>query len=384
LNYITKERFEESPEIMLRVGDVLVAKDGSTLGITALVKHLPGPATVNSSIAVIRINAGHNSSYLAWLFQSSLIQGIIAKTKAGMGVPHLFQADLRKFPVLLPPKSEQSVIAAFLDRETAKIDALIEKQERLLELLDNKREALITEVLAKGLGRGTPMKPCGIPWLGDIPAHWEIKTLKRISASLQTGPFGSQLKASDYVKGGIPVINPANILEESLCADAEVSVDSATAERLNSHRLREGDLVIGRRGKMGRAAVVSTDRDGWLCGTGALRARLDRSISHPGYVVRQMRLKGVAEWLELQAVGSTLLNLNTTMLGRMPLVLPPREEQEEIEGFLRIKLASISNAAERGRVTIDLFRERRAALITAAVTGQIDVCRPSAVAEAAE
>jgi len=147
VNYITKERYEESPEIMLREGDVLMVKDGATLGIVALVKSLPAPATVNGSTAVIRTTQECDSRFLCYWLRSQGVQQLIEKMKGGMGVPHLFQSDLRRFPVALPPPDEQRRIADLLDEQTAKIDRLIELRRRQLELLREYRAALVHEAV---------------------------------------------------------------------------------------------------------------------------------------------------------------------------------------------------------------------------------------------
>jgi len=144
VNYINAERYFESPEIMLKVGDVLVAKDGSTLGITSVIRSLPAPATVNSSIAVIRPFELLDSIFLYWFLSSNYVQGFIQRMKGGMGVPHLFQADLRKFVVLVPSIAQQRVIATYLDRETAKIDALISRIREGIEKLKEYSTALIS------------------------------------------------------------------------------------------------------------------------------------------------------------------------------------------------------------------------------------------------
>ncbi|MDA0911174.1 MAG: restriction endonuclease subunit S [Proteobacteria bacterium] len=147
VNYITEERYNESPEIMLKQGDVLVTKDGSTTGTTNIVRTLPAAATVNSSIAVIRPNAELESIYLYYYFTSKYIQEHINMMRGGMGVPHLFQADLVTFHVVLPSYSEQTTIANYLDQQTAKIDQTITKAKQAIELLKEKRTALITAVV---------------------------------------------------------------------------------------------------------------------------------------------------------------------------------------------------------------------------------------------
>ena len=144
VNYITQERYEESPEIMLEEGDVLVTKDGSTTGTTNVVRELPRPATVNSSIAVIRPKDNIDSLYLYYFFISTYIQETINLMRGGMGVPHLFQGDLRKFDMLVPPKVEQKQIADYLDAQTAKIDTLVAKARQAIELMKERRIALIS------------------------------------------------------------------------------------------------------------------------------------------------------------------------------------------------------------------------------------------------
>ncbi|MDF9415733.1 restriction endonuclease subunit S [Bacillus altitudinis] len=147
VNYITEERYLESPEIMLEVGDVLLAKDGSTLGIVNVVRSLPKNATVNSSIAVIRPTGKIDSVYFYYYLKSTYIQDVINQIKDGMGVPHLFQADIKKFKILLPPMDEQVVIAKYLDEETLILEQLVGKVKKQIEKLKEYRQSLIYEAV---------------------------------------------------------------------------------------------------------------------------------------------------------------------------------------------------------------------------------------------
>ena len=196
-NYISEFRYFESPEIMLREGDVLIAKDGSTLGTVNVVRRLPRPSTVNSSIAVIRpYGESVNSIFLYYFLRSTFIQGVIRRVKGGMGVPHLFQADLRKFEVLLPPLATQETISDFLDRETARIDELIEKKERLISLLNERSRAVVAQLLTKG-SRSASLTPTETDWYGSSPAHWTRARLSRL-CNLQRG---HDLPQQDRVDG---------------------------------------------------------------------------------------------------------------------------------------------------------------------------------------
>lgn len=147
INYISKERYDESPEIKLNIGDVLLAKDGSTLGTVNVVRTLPKETTVNSSIAVITPSSRINSVYLYYLFQSDYLKSIIQMKKGGMGVPHLFQGDIVKFSIPLPPLDEQQSIAFYLDQKTAQIGSLISDINEQIEKLKEYRQAVISEAV---------------------------------------------------------------------------------------------------------------------------------------------------------------------------------------------------------------------------------------------
>lgn len=147
VNYITEERYLESPEIMLEVGDVLLAKDGSTLGITNVVRDLPNKTTVNSSIAVLRPRESIDSVYFYYYLTSTYIQDTINQIKDGMGVPHLFQADIKKFPIILPPLDEQKEISQYLDEETELLESTVTLVKQQILKLKDYRQSLIYEAV---------------------------------------------------------------------------------------------------------------------------------------------------------------------------------------------------------------------------------------------
>jgi type I restriction enzyme, S subunit len=273
----------------------------------------------------------------------------------------------------IPPIPEQRAIADFLDRETGRIDALIEKKRRLIELLEEKRSALISHAVTKGLDPDAPMKDSGIDWLGQIPAHWEVKKISLLASLLQTGPFGSQLHADEYIEDGVPVINPSHMINGTIVPDGKCTVDRETADRLGRHRLRTDDIIFARRGEMGRCAIVTDESEGWLCGTGSLLFRPKTALGYSPYLLRVLMGEGVAEDLILKSVGSTMDNLNTEILGATRIPLPPRREQERIVARLTLGSARIVGLVAKNREAIDKLQEYRTALISAAVTGKIDV-----------
>ncbi len=288
-------------------------------------------------------------------------------------IPSLSEGYQSILPIPVPPLDEQNTITRFLDYKTAQIDALIAKKQALLEKLAEKRTALISHSVTKGLDPSVPMKDSGVAWLGEIPMHWGVSKLSYLSESMQTGPFGSQLHAEEYVEGGVPLINPVDIANGQIFDNPKITVGDDVVERLARHKLELGDVVIARRGEMGRAGLVRENNVGWLCGTGSLRARLNQKIMNPEFLLYQFSMKGVVDYLSLQSVGSTMDNLNTTILGGLPVILPPIDEQKTVVSYLRKICDALDAQFEKVSQVISLLQEYRSALITNAVTGKIDV-----------
>ena len=346
--------------------DVLLLWDGSNAG-----EFLRAKRGVVSSTTALVTPKSVDPTFFFWTCKGQ--EARVRAETVGMGIPHVNAEFLANLRIQLPPLHEQRAIANYLDRETARMDALVAAKECLLDLLAEKRRALIARAVTRSLDPDVPFRDSGVPWLGEIPAHWKVVQLKFTSESLQTGPFGSQLHSEDYVTGGTPVVNPSHLAGGRIHAAEGVSVDEATADRLAVHRLSLGDIVFARRGEMGRCGVVEAENVGWLCGTGSLRARLRKNSAVPHYLALVFAETGMSDMLAVQSVGSTMNNLNTEILGGCHVPMPPLEEQHVIVDHVdreTIRLDAIRSKTER---TIALLKERRTALISAAVTGQTDV-----------
>jgi len=175
--------------------------------------------------------------------------------------------------------------------------------------------------------------------LGDLPANWETTTLGEIcqrgGGSIQTGPFGSQLHASDYVEVGIPSIMPQNIGDNRVVPDGIARITEKDAKRLGRYLVKNGDIVYSRRGDIERRALITKKEDGWLCGTGCLRVRFGASdFIDPQYASFYLGDLSVREWIVRHAIGATMPNLNTSILSALPFVVPPLSEQRAIAGIL--------------------------------------------------
>ncbi|MBN28044.1 MAG: restriction endonuclease subunit S [Alteromonadaceae bacterium] len=274
--------------------------------------------------------------------------------------------------VPVPAIADSEKIANFLDHETAKIDTLIDKQQQLIALLKEKRQAVISHSVTKGLTPNVPLRESGVEWLGEVPAHWSVAQLKFNTLEMQTGPFGSQLHAEDYVVDGIPLINPAHMTAGKILPDSKVTVDKDTQERLSRHKLAAGEIIFARRGELGRCAIVTNEQEGWLCGTGSLKAKLNGRLI-PEYAYLLITSDGVISELSLESKGSTMDNLNTETLGRVRLPVPPPKEQRAILIYVESIAGKYESLISKAESAINLIQERRTALISAAVTGKIDV-----------
>ena len=173
---------------------------------------------------------------------------------------------------------------------------------------------------------------------GEIPDHWEFTTLGEIcqrgGGNIQTGPFGSQLHASDYVPVGVPSIMPTNIGENRIVEDGIVRITEEDANRLGQHRLRAGDIIYSRRGDVEKRALIREREEGWFCGTGCLKVRLGSGVVDPLFASLFLGHPAIREWIVRHAVGATMPNLNTTIMSAVPFALPPLAEQKAIAAVL--------------------------------------------------
>ena len=173
---------------------------------------------------------------------------------------------------------------------------------------------------------------------GYIPDHWEFTTLGEIcqrgGGNIQTGPFGSQLHASDYVPVGIPSIMPTNIGDNRIVEEGIVRITEEDANRLGQHRVEVGDIVYSRRGDVEKRALIRDREEGWLCGTGCLKVRLGSGVVDPLFASLFLGHPSIREWITRHAVGATMPNLNTSIMSAVPIALPPLDEQEAIAAVL--------------------------------------------------
>ena len=305
---------------------------------------------------------------IRWLYYVLTNMRLDSVTKDS-AIPGLDREDAYVRGVCLCSPDEQRAIAAFLDRETARIDALVAKEERLIELLQEKRTTLITRAITKGLDPNGPMKDSGVEWLGEIPAHWEVKSLKRISRRVGVGIAEAATHA--YADEGVPIIRSTNVRANQVLAHDLLRIERSFAEKHRSKYLFAGDLVTVRTGVPGTTAVVPDELDRSQCFTMLISTPQKGHVS--AFLSYFLNSTSAQVYFELEGWGTAQTNISVPILQRIPIPVPSEDQQKAIVAYIESEIARIDGLLARVQEAIDRLEEFRTALISAAVTGKIDV-----------
>ena len=344
--HVTDARYYEDPNIHLREGDLLITKDG-TIGKTAIVRDLTGTATLNSGIFLTRpTRNSYSTIYMYWILNSKVFHDFIELTKSGTTISHLYQNVFVKFSFPLPTLSEQHAIAAFLDQETGRIDALVKKKVRLIGLLKEKRTALISHAVTKGLDPSVELKPSGVEWLGDVPEHWEVKRLKHI-VSMKSG---ESITSEDIEESGDYPVYGGNGLRGYY---SDYTHDGHYA-------------LIGRQGAL--CGNVNYGNGKFWASEHAVVAKPNR----PTATIWLGELLGIMD-LNQYSVSAAQPGLAIDKIKELKVPTPSLPEQQAIATFLDHETGKIDVLIAKVEAAIVKLKEYRTALISAAVTGKIDV-----------
>ena len=276
--------------------------------------------------------------------------------------------DLYQYQIAMPNLQEQQTIATFLDYETARIDWLITQQQRLIELLKEKRQAVISHAVTKGLNPDAPMKDSGIEWLGQVPEHWGVKRLKHISPKIGVGLV---INPSHYVQeNGVYFLFGGDIEEYGFKLENTRKMSDENSRKLPQSRLFENDLVCVRVGYPGITAVVTNDLDGSNCASMMVIRRGDFNSNWLAYCLNSDLGKKQVEVVQYGAAQKQY-NIADAVEFRFPV--PPIVEQFEISKYLKEQRDKFNALISKSHSTVQLLQERRTALISAAVTGKIDL-----------
>ena len=358
----------------LREGDVLITKDSETwtdIAVPALVVEDLADVLCGYHLALIRPQPNCVGAFLCRAIGAVGPQDQYHVSANGITRFGLTVYAIRNSSLPLPPLPEQRSIAEFLDRETARIDGLVAKQHELIKLLQEKRTALISHTVTKGLDPDVAMKDSGVEWLGEIPAHWEAKRTK-FAATLRSGHTPSRQKA-EYWKGcTIPWFGLADVWQ---IRDGQVEYVQETAEKISeiglansaARLLPEGTVILSRTASVGFSAILGVDMAttqdfvNWVCGP----------FLRPEYLLYVFRAMG-SEFQRL-TMGSTHQTIYMHDVSSFSTPVPPVSEQDQMVACVREETARIDTMIAKVNKAIEHLTEYRTALISAAVTGEIDV-----------
>ena len=304
--------------------------------------------------------------------------------------------DLKKLAIPLPSKDKVHQISDFVNSIDDRITLLRETNttlEAIAQALFKSWFVDFDPVHAKQQGRapeGMDAQTAALfpdsfeeSELGMVPKGWRQSSLAEVTklgtGFIQTGPFGSQLHASDYQDKGTPVVMPQDLEGRRISTTKIARVDRTHVERLQRHALQVGDVVFSRRGDVGRHAVATEREAGWLCGTGCLLVRPGSKWPAPAYISQALGLSSSVEWLKRHAVGATMPNLNTGILGDLPMLLPSHDVLEAFESMASSIEQSISSNDEKARLLSDL----RDTLLPRLISGQLRLPEAQALVEEA-
>jgi type I restriction enzyme S subunit len=345
-------------------GDVLFGKLRPYLAKALCIREKEGICT--GELLVLRPKCVIQDYLLSYILSSDFIS-VVDSSTYGAKMPRASWEFIGNLPVFVPPLDEQRAIAAFLDRETARIDALVATKEHFIELLAEKRTALISQAVTKGLDPDVPLKDSGVEWLGEIPGHWEVKRLKHIARiNLNTLTEGTE---PDYV---IKYIDIGNVGENGLLAEPEKMIFGNAPSRARRIIKKDNVIISTVRTYLKAIAHFPNPEDNLVCSTGF-------AVLEPGNLIIPRFLYYLAhcdkfiETIMAYSVGLGYPAINTSVFAGFPVWLPTISEQETIAAYLDTETAKIDSLITKTRKSIEKLKEYRTALVSAAVTGKIDV-----------
>lgn len=356
-----------SKTYLVQSGDILISWSAS-LGVY---QWKGEDAWLNQHIFKVNLSEVTHKKYFIWLADWFMYE--LNRNSHGSTMQHLTKDAFGSFPVLIPPLEEQRAIAEMLDRETRRLDELITEKERIIELLGEKRRALITKTVTRGLDTNAALVDSGVEWLGEIPQHWHTVRIKFLVSKIGSGktPSGG---AESYVSQGVAFIRSQNVLFQGLSLQDVVFIDEETDKEMKNSRVNSGDVLLNITGaSIGRCCVVpnSVNRanvNQHVCIVRPIPRLVDKNYlnSFLGSVVGQFQIFA-------GEVGVSREGITFEDIANFVVSLPPFEEQQEIVEYIEAEIGKIDRLQAATLETVELLKERRSALIAAAVTGKISV-----------
>ncbi|MBN1536525.1 MAG: restriction endonuclease subunit S [Anaerolineales bacterium] len=378
----------EEVDRILQSGDLLLEKSGGgekqPVGFVVLYEH-DKEAVYSNFIARMPIAPGQDSRYWNYLHRYYYFVRVNMRSiKQTTGIQNLDSYSYLCEQAPYPPLPEQTAIADFLDRKTAQIDAVIAKKQRLIDLLREERNALISHAVTKGLNPDAPMKDSGVVWLGQIPEGWILKKVKYLLANkrnaIKAGPFGSELKSSELDPDGeYKVYNQRTVLDRDFSSGINF-INEEKFRSLKDFVVESGDFLLTTRGTIGRCVLVPDNIEPGVLHPCLIKLRLDNNqIMNDWAEIYINHSEFFSENVSFNSNATTIEVIYTYTLKEILFPIPNLNEQQQIIEYLRKQISKFDQTIKRNEHQIELLREYRTALISAVVTGKMDVREEAAV-----
>jgi type I restriction enzyme S subunit len=353
-------------------GDIAVSTVRTYLRAVVEVPESDEPLVLSTGFAVLHPSSGVVRRWLAYYLQSDAFVSRVVAYSDGVSYPAIAASRLMSFGLLLPPPNVQQAIADFLDEQASRIDTLIDKQTQLITTLRERRAAITLQTVTKGRRANASHRPSGLRWAGDVPAAWDVANIRRY-ATMKTGHTPSRFNSEFWYNCTIPWLTLADVWQlrdgraTYLTEETATRINEAGLENSSAELLPAGTVVLSRTASVGFSGIMpvpmatSQDYWNWVCGPKLL----------PTFLLATFR--AMSNELGSLVMGSTHKTIYQPVAASMSIVIPPLDEQQEIVDFLGEQTSRIDALIAKTEEHMALAKERRAALITAAVTGQIDV-----------
>lgn len=350
----------------IQSGDILIAMTGATIGKNCQYRQ-SDTIYANQRVGIIRAKEGSVQGYLRYLINTYELNEYIRLICSGSAQENISSNQINDFEIPLPPVSEQVKIAAFLDQKTTQIDTIIEKKQKLLQLLEEKKKSVINEAVTKGLNSGVPMKVVNEDWIESIPTHWKNLKLKWIS-EIYAGGTPSTLVEEYWKNGNIPWLNSGTVNQRIIntCSNfiTKLGFDNSSAKWIPKKSLL---IALAGQGKT-RGTVAKLE----------IEATCNQSLGVIVPYASEIDYEFLFYWLDRNYLNIRSLSgldtrdgLNLQMVGNFPIPLPPLEEQKAISHFLSLKEIHFNEISEKIELQISKLQEYRQSIISEAVTGKI-------------
>jgi type I restriction enzyme S subunit len=366
------QNISELDRFLIKKGDLLLAMTGATIGKNCMYQSSE-IAYVNQRVGLLRSKNGLDQGYLKFFIDTPFFREFISLACSGSAQENISSSEISELKICVPPFQEQTQIARYLDHQTSLIDEIVKGKEKLLELLKEKRQAVINEVVTKGLDPNARMKDSGIDWLGEIPEHWKIVKLKQVAETYGRIGYRGYTTADIVLEGeGAITISPSNMKGDFMTFEDSTYISWAKYEESPEIQIYDNDVLMVKTGSTyGKVGLVKTLEKKATINPQIL---VFKNIQiNPDYFYNILRTPFIQHQVETNVIGSTIPTISQAKILNFQLVLPPANEINSILSFINTFMKKIDDLNIQLLSQIQKLKEYRQSLISEAVTGKVDV-----------